>query len=249
MEVSAIERIKIIFGYDGTDFYGYQVQPSDRTVQQEIDRALAEVCGCEIQTFASGRTDRGVHAVHQVAHFDVITTIPIDRLPKIINAKLPNDIVVKHAQVVPSNFHARFDVSSKTYCYAIDNQPIPDILQRRYSYHVATKLNVTHMKLAAEYLIGEHDFTSFCSQKTTVEDKVRTIYSINIRKSKNNIRILVTGNGFLYNMVRIIVGALIEVGKGRLKPIDIKYILETKDRTSGSVTAPAHGLILWDVVY
>jgi len=239
----------IIFGYDGTDFYGYQVQPSDRTVQQELDRALTEVYRCEIQTFASGRTDRGVHAVHQVAHFDVVTTIPIDKLPKIINAKLPNDIVVKHAQAVSLDFHARYDVTHKTYCYSIDNQPTPDILQRRYSYHVAAKLNVTHMKLAAEYLIGEHDFTSFCSQKTTVEDKIRTIYSINIRKSKGNIRIFVTGNGFLYNMVRIIVGALIEVGKGRLQPIDMKYILDAKDRTRGSVTAPPHGLILWDVAY
>ncbi|OEH86359.1 tRNA pseudouridine(38-40) synthase TruA [Desulfuribacillus stibiiarsenatis] len=240
-------RYKIVFGYDGSNFLGYQVQPKGRTVQQELDIALSKVFQSPIRTTASGRTDRGVHAMHQVAHFDIETSIPTYKLAKVINAFLPSDIVVYQARKVKDTFHARYDVIEKTYCYVIDNRPYPDVLQRRYAFHIEKTLDISTMKEAAIYLLGEHDFTAFCSQKTDVQDKVRTIYGIEIKKRKQQIKIYVTGNGFLYNMVRIIAGALIEVGKGNLLPIQIKEILETKDRTKGTITAPPHGLSLWSV--
>lgn len=242
-------RIKMLFGYDGTEFYGYQIQPKGRTVQAEIDRALSDVFQQEIRSTASGRTDRGVHAIHQVAHFDVETNIPVDKMPKVVNARLPEDISVFHTELALEDFHARYDVVEKTYCYTIDNNPYPDILKKRYAYHVAKKLNVSAMRRAANYLIGEHDFTSFCCQKTDVENKVRTIYALNIKKTEKFIQIIVTGNGFLYNMVRIIAGALIEVGKGRFSEQEILRMLEAKDRNHGTATAPANGLTLWNVSY
>ncbi|OEF97906.1 tRNA pseudouridine(38-40) synthase TruA [Desulfuribacillus alkaliarsenatis] len=244
-----MQRIRLIFSYEGTDFYGYQIQPNGRTVQAELDKALTAVFNTEVRTTASGRTDRGVHAIHQVAHFDVQTTVPLEKMVKVINSKLPNDIVAHLVETVASDFHARYNVKEKTYCYMIDNHQTANIFNKRFSNHVEKKLNTRRMREAAEYLVGTHDFTSFCSHKSDVEDKVRTIYTIDIRSTKGLIKIFVTGNGFLYNMVRIIAGALIEVGKGRLAPDDLKDMLSAKDRTRCPITAPAHGLTLWNVKY
>lgn len=242
-------RIKITFGYDGTEFHGYQVQPNQRTVQAELDRALSTVFSKQVHSVASGRTDRGVHAVCQIAHFDVQTSIPVNRIPEIINSHLPNDMSVTAAEIVQDDFHARYDVKEKTYCYAIDNRKHPRVLHRRFSWHVPQTLNLQAIAKASRYLIGEHDFTSFCSSKTVIQDKVRTVYDIALDSEDDIIRFYIKGNGFLYNMVRAIVGSLIEVGRGRKEPETIKVILEAKDRTQGLITAPPHGLILWNILY
>lgn len=242
-------RIKMTFGYDGTEFAGYQVQPNQRTVQAELDAALSNVFSKQVHTTASGRTDRGVHAVHQVAHFDIQTSVPVDKMPQIINAHLPDDISITAIEVVPEDFHARYDVREKTYCYVIDNQRYPRILHKRFAWHIPQILDIQAMVKASRYLIGEHDFTSFCSSKTEVQDKVRTIYDIGISAEDEIVRFYVKGNGFLYNMVRTIVGSLVEVGKGRESPEAIETILEAKDRTQGLPTAPPQGLILWNILY
>ncbi|UZW66830.1 tRNA pseudouridine(38-40) synthase TruA [Priestia flexa] len=244
-----MKRLKCIVAYDGSLFAGYQVQPEKRTVQSEIEKVLTQMHKRKITIYASGRTDAQVHAEGQVIHFDTDLNIPLNKWKKALNSMLPDDIVIKYVSEVDSEFHARFNVKSKEYRYYIDRQENRNPFTRYYAYHYPYKLDYMKMKEASHYLIGTHDFTSFCSAKTEVEDKVRTIYNIDLVEEGNQLVLTFKGNGFLYNMVRILVGTLLDVGQGKIDPVDIKAVLESKSRTLAGKTAPAEGLYLWQVFY
>ncbi|MFI8714355.1 tRNA pseudouridine(38-40) synthase TruA [Brevibacillus brevis] len=244
-----MKRLRCIVAYDGTDFSGFQVQPDQVTVQGEIEAALNRVTGEDIQVFGSGRTDAGVHARGQVIHFDTSSNIPMDKWRFVLNNQLPDSIVIRTVEEVDASFHARFDVQVKEYRYCIDNNPVADVFRHRYADHVRFPLDVDAMQQAAHYLVGEHDFTSFCSAKTYVEDKVRSVYGLTVEKIGDEVWVTCRGNGFLYNMVRIIVGTLVEVGQGKRNPAELREILAACDREKAGKTAPAKGLTMWEVVY
>ena len=243
-------RFKCIISYDGSGFSGYQVQPNKRTVQGELERVLTDIHkGKKTHVTGSGRTDAGVHAVGQVIHFDTDYQIPGEKWPVVLNQKLSNEIVVINAVEVPNTFHARFSVSGKEYRYVIDRGVVPTPFRRHYAVHHPLTLDLNLIREAAHWLIGEHDFTSFSSARTEVIDRVRTIERFDIIESGTEWIFIIRGNGFLYNMVRIMVGTLLDVGYGKFKPTDIVALLEAKDRTQAGKTAPAHGLYLWEVEY
>ncbi|MCC8433765.1 tRNA pseudouridine(38-40) synthase TruA [Brevibacillus sp. M2.1A] len=244
-----MKRLRCVLAYDGTDFSGFQVQPDQVTVQGEIEAALNRITGEDIQVFGSGRTDAGVHARGQVIHFDTSSNIPMDKWRFVLNNQLPDSIVIRTVEEVDASFHARFDVQVKEYRYCIDNNPVADVFRHRYADHVRFPLDVDAMQQAAHYLVGEHDFTSFCSAKTFVEDKVRTVYGLTVEKIGDEVWVTCRGNGFLYNMVRIIVGTLVEVGQGKRSPAELREILAACDREKAGKTAPAKGLTMWEVVY
>ncbi|MBM7705112.1 tRNA pseudouridine(38-40) synthase TruA [Metabacillus iocasae] len=245
-----MKRIKCVISYDGSGFSGYQIQPNKRTVQGEFEGVLVKMHGGnEIKVHASGRTDANVHAYGQVLHFDTSLAIPSTKWIKALNSLLPDDIAVSHVQQEDKDFHARFSVVSKEYRYKISRQQERDVFSRDYAYHFPYELNIERMREAAQYLLGTHDFTSFCSAKTEIEDRIRTIYEIELFQYNNELTMRFVGNGFLYNMVRILVGTLIEVGQEKIFPAQIKEILEKKSRIYAGKTAPAHGLYLWQVNY
>jgi tRNA pseudouridine38-40 synthase len=245
-----MKRLKCIISYDGTHFSGYQVQSNKRTVQSEFEDILMKMHnGQPVKIHASGRTDARVHAHGQVIHFDTPLNIPSDRWQKALNSLLPDDISVREVQKVPPNFHARFNATAKEYRYKVNRSQERNVFQRYYTYHYPYPLDYVEMKEAIKYLVGTHDFTSFCSAKTEVEDKVRTIYEIEFFEEQDQLIFRFVGNGFLYNMVRILVGTILEVGQGKIKAGDIKKILESKSRENAGKTAPGQGLYLWQVHY
>ncbi|KSU56945.1 tRNA pseudouridine synthase A [[Bacillus] enclensis] len=245
-----MKRVKCTISYDGTHFSGYQIQPNRRTVQGLLEDTLSAVHkGERVRVTASGRTDAGVHANGQVFHFDTPLSIPEEKWPVVLNTRLPDEVVIKEAQYTPEDFHARFSVKRKEYRYRVYTAQSRSPFLRHYALHHPFTLSVDDMKKAAEHLIGEHDFTSFCSAKTEVEDKVRNLQRITITEQEGEIIFSFTGNGFLYNMVRILVGTLLEAGSGSLRSEDMKDILEAKNRNQAGKTAPPHGLYLWKVEY
>ena len=243
------KNIRLTVSYDGTHYHGFQTQPNKRAIQDVLEQAIRAVSGAPVRLVASGRTDSGVHARAQVVNFWTQSAIPPQRWPYALNAHLPKDIVVTEGEEVPLHFHARKDVLQKTYRYTINNRPFPDVFLQKYQYHYPRRLDLDKMKEASRFLLGTHDFTSFCSVKSERSSHVRTIYRIDWECEKGIIHLDVTGNGFLYHMVRIIVGTLIEVGEGKMEPHDIPRILAAKDRNAAGPTAPAHGLTLWEVRY
>lgn len=244
-----MKRIKLTVAYDGTDYCGWQIQKNGITVEEVLNRALSRLTGEEITVVGASRTDAGVHARGNVAVFDTDTRIPAERIVYAVNALLPEDVVVVRSEEVPAGWHPRKCVSVKTYEYRILNKEFPDPVRRRDTYFVSFSLDIERMRRAAEYLKGEHDFKSFCSAQTAVETTVRTIYDLDIKKEGEIITIRVRGNGFLYNMVRIIAGTLAGVGRGYFEPEDMERVLEAKDRTQAGVTAPPQGLILVGIEY
>jgi tRNA pseudouridine38-40 synthase len=245
-----MQRYKCTISYDGTFFSGYQIQPGKRTVQSEIEGALLKIHkGMPVKITASGRTDAGVHAKGQVIHFNSHLAIPQEKWVYALHSLLPEDIAIVRVEKVDSKFHARFDTTGKEYRYIVNLSAERNPFTRHYVYQYAYPLNIDSMKKAATHLVGTHDFTSFCSAKTEIEDRVRTIFDIEILKNGDQIIFHFIGNGFLYNMVRILVGTLLEIGNGQKNPEDIMEILERKDRTLAGKTAPAHGLYLWEVHY
>ncbi|PWU67441.1 tRNA pseudouridine(38-40) synthase TruA [Gracilibacillus dipsosauri] len=244
-------RLKAIISYDGTYFSGFQIQPKGRTVQGVLESKLAKMHkGKPIRIVASGRTDQGVHAVGQVIHFDSPLQIPEGNWKKALNTMLPDDILVKEVQQVSPDFHARFDVETKEYRYFILQDEEMNLFQRHYEYFVREALDLEAMQQACQYLMGTHDFTSFCAANTNVKgEKVRTITNASFEKTGNRLVFRIRGNGFLYNMVRILVGTLLEIGKGKRTVEDLSTILEAKDRSKAGKTAPPHGLYLWEVNY
>ncbi|MCM3086878.1 tRNA pseudouridine38-40 synthase [Bhargavaea ginsengi] len=244
-------RIKLIIAYDGSGFEGYQIQPKGRTVQGELEQALSVIHkGTAVRVHASGRTDAGVHASGQVVHFDTPLGIPDNRWAMALNTRLPGAIRILSAETVPDGFHARFSATGKTYRYIWH---LSDVISPFRRYFTTPSLGVTpdvaRMEAGARHLIGTHDFTSFCSAKTDVEDKVRTIESIRFERQGEELHMVISGSGFLYNMVRIIAGTLWMCGKGELDPEDIPGILAAKDRSQAGKTAQAQGLYLENVHY
>lgn len=244
-----MKRIKLTIAYDGTNYCGWQVQPNGITIEEVLNKTLSKLTGENILVIGASRTDSGVHAMGNVAVFDTESTIPAEKMAVALNQRLPDDIVIMKSEEVALDFHPRYCDCSKTYEYHIINSRIPIPTKRLTNYFVSYVLDIEKMRKAAAYLVGEHDFVSFCNVRTDVENTVRTITSLDILTDGNKIIIRITGNGFLYNMVRIIVGTLIRVGRGFYEPEKVKEILEAKNRMAAGVTAPAHGLMLVKIDY
>lgn len=247
-----MKRIKLTLSYDGTDYNGwqYQTKPNGvRTIQGIVEESLKRLTGEEIKVVASGRTDAGVHALGQVIHFDTNATIPAERFPKALEAMLPRDIIPLEAQMVDASFHARYSAKSKEYRYTIDRGKQPHVFWRRFSYHQPYPLDIEAMKQAAKFFPGKHDFSSFCASGSSAKDFTRMLETCQVSLDKQLLYIDVVGEGFLYNMVRIIAGTLVEVGKGKIKPRQITSIIAAKNRDAAGPTLPPQGLCLIRVNY
>ena len=245
-----MKRIRLVVAYDGTHYHGWQIQPGAVTIESVLNEALTQLMREPIQVIGASRTDSGVHSRGNVAVFDTESQMPPDKICMALNQRLPEDIRVQVSEEVPSDWHPRKCACVKTYEYRILNRRINMPMERLYSHFCYFKLDVDRMQEAAAMLTGEHDFKSFCSVRTQVTDTVRTIYTIDVAKNADDIiSIRVTGNGFLYNMVRIIAGTLMAVGTGQIRPEDMTSILEARDRRAAGPTAPARGLTLIEMKY
>ena len=244
-----MKRYKMIVAYDGTNYHGFARQPGATTIQGMLEKAISKITQEEILTLGAGRTDRGVHAMGQCVTFDSETKIPVNRLARAINSQLPPDIVVQSVEEVDQEFHPRFGAKRKTYRYKILNTPVPEPFNYRYAYHYPYPLDVEKMQEAANRMVGVHDFACFCASGSTVKDTVREIYSIEVKREGNLVWVDVCGNGFLYNMVRIIIGTLLYVNEGKLSADDVSAIIEGKDRTKAGPTAEAQGLMMLNIIY
>ena len=244
-----MRNIKLLISYDGTDFSGWQRQPDRRTVQQVLEETLGRLTGIEPPTNASGRTDAGVHALGQVVHFYTASKHSTDVFVKALNAMLPPDVRVKGAWDMPQAFHATLDARSKLYRYVIDNGPIADPFQLRYSDHVYQRLDVEAMNRAAQALKGRHDFHSFETNWPNRTSSVRTIYQIAATRHGDVVWVEVEADGFLYNMVRSITGTLVQVGIGRWPEAKVAEALLAEDRREAGPTAPPQGLFMVRVRY
>ena len=244
-----MRNIKLTIEYDGKDFNGWQKQPNKLNIQGEIERVIENITGEKVELIASGRTDAGVHAMGQVANFKTHSNIAIDKFPIAINSQVKNSIRIQNAEEVDEKFHSRYNCKRKTYRYVIDNSKYGSAIYRNISYHMSIPLNIEEMKKAIKYFEGEHDFKAFKSSGTSSKSSIRTIYKANIITEGPNIAVDLTGNGFLYNMVRIIVGTLVDVGLGKINAEDIPNIIESKDRTKAGKTLPPQGLMLLRVEY
>lgn len=242
-------RVKLVVAYEGTNYCGWQIQPNGITIEQVLNETLSSLLGEEIMVTGASRTDAGVHSLGNVAVFETHTKMPAEKISFALNQRLPEDIVVQESCQVPEDFHPRFSKSRKTYEYRILNCRFRQPLERRTSYFYHYPLDVSAMQKAAAYLVGEHDFTSFASVHAQTNTYVRMIYALDVVREGGMIRIRVQGNGFLYNMVRIIAGTLIQVGAGIKKPEDMESILAGKDRELAGPTAPAHGLTMIGLEY
>lgn len=239
-----MRRIKLTVAYDGTEYHGWQYQPGSVTIEGELNRVLWELLKENITVIGASRTDAGVHALGNVAVFDTLSKIPGNKFAYALNQRLPEDIRIRHSEEVEADFHPRRRASRKTYEYRICNEEFPNPLEQRYSHFTYVPLDEKRMQEAAAYLIGEHDFQSFCAAGSTAETTVRTIYSLEVERQDSMIVIRVCGSGFLYNMVRIIAGTLMAVGSGKMEPEQMQEVLLALDRTKAGPTAPAKGLRL-----
>lgn len=237
-------RICLIVAYDGTRYNGWQYQPNGITIEAELNRALSALTGERIAVSGASRTDAGVHARCNYAVFDTHMRMPAGKFSYALNQRLPEDIRIRGSKEVEPDWHPRKCRSVKTYEYRILNEEFPDPLERFYAHFTYSVLDTEKMQEAAQYLVGEHDFKSFCSIHTQAETTVRTITKLTVTREKHIITIRVSGTGFLYNMVRIIAGTLLEIGAGKYPPERMKEILEACDRSAGGPTAPARGLTL-----
>lgn len=246
-----MKRVKAKVSYDGTDYAGYQSQPNMRTVQSVIDKALVKLHKDKtVYSVASGRTDAGVHAFGQVIHFDTPLDLPPDRWRMALNVLLPKDVRIVEVEFVDEEFHARYSATGKTYMYKWSSSEIQSPFERNYAVHLGKwKPDIERMREAAQYFIGTHDFTSFCSSKTATANKVRTVRELTLVEQGEELIMTIEGDGFLYNMVRTIAGMLFAVGIGWNEPLDMKEMLKAKDRKKVGKTAPAHGLYLMNVTY
>lgn len=243
------KRVKLIVSYDGTNYCGWQIQINGITVEEILNRELSNLLKEEIAVIGASRTDSGVHALGNVAVFDTYSKIPPEKMCFALNQRLPEDIRIQASCEVAPDFHPRFCDSVKTYEYRILNRRFDIPTLRLYTHFVYMPLDVVKMQEAAKYIVGEHDFKSFCSARTQVTSTVRTVYALDIEKNEDIISIRISGNGFLYNMVRIIVGTLMKVGLGVYPPEHVKEILEACDRNAAGPKAPAKGLTLIGIEY
>jgi tRNA pseudouridine38-40 synthase len=244
-----MKRIKLEIAYDGTAYCGWQLQPGKPTVERALNKALSDLLGEDIAVIGASRTDSGVHALGNVAVFDTENRIAVEKIRGAVNQRLPEDIRVQSSEEVALDFHPRRVASIKTYEYRILNRKIALPTQRLYTTFIYYDLDVSLMQEAAKFFLGEHDFKSFCSIKTQALDTIRTIHQMDVNKTGDIISITISGNGFLYNMVRIIVGTLLKVGRGTYPPEKILDILACRDRSLAGPTALAEGLMLVKIDY
>ena len=244
-----MKNILLTIEYDGKDFNGWQKQPNKLNIQGEIERAIEEITGEKVDLIASGRTDAGVHALAQMANFKTNSKLPVEKYPIALNTKLKKTIRIQKAEEVEENFHSRYHCKQKTYRYIINNSGQGSSIYRNLEYFIPNKLDVEKMQEAVKYFEGEHDFKAFKASGTSSKSSVRTIYKAKVEKQGERIIIELTGNGFLYNMVRIIAGTLVEVGLGKIKPEEISEIIEKKERANAGKTLPPQGLYLVKVEY
>lgn len=242
-------RVRLIVAYEGTNYCGWQIQPNGNTIEKELNKALRDLLQEDIQVIGASRTDSGVHSNGNVAVFDTRTKIPAEKISYALNQRLPEDIVVQKSEQVWQGFHPRYMNSKKTYEYRILNREFRDPNRRRDTYFYYRKLDVQLMNSGAKLFIGEHDFKSFCSAHAQIKTTVRTIYNCSVVRDGDVITISITGAGFLYNMVRIIAGTLIQVGSGERRPDEIASIIASKNRAMAGPTAPAEGLTMMEIVY
>lgn len=242
-------NIRLNLEFDGTNYCGWQIQPDAPTIQGILKDAIKKTTGEDVMPKGSSRTDSGVHAKGYVCNFHTDTTIPAENLPHALNTQLPCDIIVTGAMAVSDDFIASGSAKKKTYRYTIDNGIFPDVFLSRYAWHYKYPLDVGKMQDAGKHFIGTHDFIGFASSGFSVKTTVRTIYELKIEQSGNIITMDITGDGFLYNMVRIIAGTLVYAGCGKINPLDMPEIIKSLDRTRAGITAPAKGLCLKEVFY
>ncbi len=245
-----MKNYKITVRYDGTRYNGWQRQGNtSNTIQAKIEDILSKMTGHAVEIHGSGRTDKGVHALMQVANFKIKTEMLPSDIMEYINRYLPDDIGIIDICEEDMRFHSRLNVKSKTYVYRVWNSSLPNVFEHRYAYEIADRLDENAMKIAAEYLKGTHDFRGFSSLKRYKKSTIRTIYNIDIIRDGNEIRFVLKGNGFLYNMVRIMVGTLVEVGLGKRVPESVLSVFESGNRVDAGETMPAKGLFLTNVSY
>lgn len=242
-------NFKITLAYDGTRYSGFQLQENANTIQAEVEKALAVIYGEPIRISGAGRTDSGVHAKGQVFSFQADERVPARSLPSALKGLLPRDIVAWQGEAVEEGFHARFSPSRKTYCYTVDNAPFPDVFLRRFAYHFPSPLNLEAMREAALHLVGKHDFSAFRAASSDTRSSLRELEVLRINAEDSLIKFVFEADGFLYKMVRIMVGTLIKVGEGRMAAGNIEKILASHSRGQAGPTAPPHGLCLEKVVY
>lgn len=245
-----MRTIKLMIEYDGTNYQGWQVQPKGQTLQGMIEEKLAILTGEDIRLIGSGRTDAGAHAFGQVAHFKTKSQLGVFSIQRALNSLLPSDIVIRKAEEVGEGFHARKKSIGKVYEYRILNRPIRSAFHRGYAWHIPKKLDLKVMKEATRWLIGEHDFSSFRSVGSPTRTAIRRVTRAEWKRSREGlIWFEIEANGFLKQMVRAIVGTLVDVGKGKIGAKEFRRILESRDRKKAGQTAPAHGLFLKEVKY
>ena len=245
-----MRTIKLTIAYEGTRYQGWQVQPKGSTIQGVIEEKVSALTGEKVDIIGAGRTDAGAHASGQVAHFKTQSPLKILTIQKALNSLLPPDIVIRKVEEVEENFHARKSPRSKIYEYRILNEPVRSPFQREYAWHLPHPLNWGEMKRASKKLIGQHDFSSFRSAGSSAKTSVRKVVRAEWKRSRDGlIRFEIEANGFLKQMVRAIVGTLVEVGKGKISAAEFQQIIESKDRKKAGPTAPAHGLFLKEVKY
>ncbi len=245
-----MRNIKLTIEYDGKDFNGWQKQPDKLNIQGTIEKAIEQITGEVVDLNASGRTDRGVHALGQVANFKTNSNLPIEKFPIALNSNLKKSIRIKQAEEVEENFHSRLSCKRKTYRYVINNSQYGTAIYRNLETHIPMKLDIEKMQEAVKYFVGEHDFKAFKASGTSSKSSVRTIYDAKVIKMPDDkIWIELTGSGFLYNMVRIISGTLVEVGMGKIEPKEIEDIIKSQKRENAGKTLPPQGLYLVNVEY
>ena len=244
-----MRRIKLDIEYDGTNYAGWQRQSNALAVQQVVEEALSRLTGRRVTLHGASRTDAGVHALGQCAHFDTDSRIPGEKFSYAVNTMLPPDIRVSRSQDAPEGFHARFSALGKQYRYLLYDAPHAGALNRLTHAHSIYPLDDERMRQEARALLGTHDFAGFAASGSAVRDTVRTIWRADVTRSGNDVMLIVEGNGFLYNMVRIIAGTLRDIGSGKLEPGALARAMDTGNRLDLGVTAPAHGLTLMEVFY
>jgi len=244
-----MRHLRLVVQYDGTDFAGFQFQPDQRTVQGVLQEALSQLLGEKIQVCGASRTDAGVHACGQVVSFKTACAIPLERIVPALNALLPRDVAAMEVAEAPEHFHPRYQARRKYYVYRILNRPLPSPFWGRYAWHVPRPLDVEAMQQGARHLWGEHDFAAFCAAGGSAKTTVRTLYELTVERQGDMIEVKASGNGFLYMMMRIIVGTLVEVGLGKRPAEEMAAILASRDRRRAGPTAPPHGLTLQQIEY
>ncbi len=244
-----MRNIALMLMYKGSAYHGWQRQNNAVTVQETLEKAIYRVCRENVVLYGCGRTDAGVHALHYVCNFHSQTKIPDDKIPFALNCVLPDDIRITGAKTVDEKFHARYSVKKKRYIYKVLNSPHGDVFLQDLAWHYRRYADIERMREACGFFVGEHDFSAFCASGAQTNDFVRTVYSLDVSRNNDQITVDICGNGFLYNMVRIIAGTLMYIGDGRLEPHEAEEIIASCDRRRAGITAPPHGLYMADVTY